>query len=356
MFGRAPRRLLLPRPQGPSKRWGTPPPTPTPRRVRVTELRRETADALTLVMALEDGPPLPIRAGQYLTHCFRIDGQVVRRAYSLSAAEGGHLACTVKLIAGGWVSTHLQQLQVGSVHEVLGPTGDFVLDDTDHGPLRFLAGGSGITPVISLIETALARDAQRDIVLVYASRRAADIIFAARLQQLAQQYSALRVVHVLSQPDGDWSGECGRLDGARILDLMGAQAFAYYLCGPAGLMAVGERALREAGVPAARIRQERFLAAPQALHQHPREPQRIVFRGAGRSVLQQPGETILDAGLREGLPLRFSCMVGGCGHCRLQVLEGPVTLDEPNCLSADECAAGYTLACSAYALGPVTLA
>lgn len=354
-----PRRILIPREQGPSKRWGNPQPSHAPRPVRVAEVRRETAEAVTLVLEPEDGVAPPFRAGQYFTHCFEIDGQIVRRAYSLSEPEGGRIACTIKLIPGGWVSAHVNEaLQVGSRYKLLGPTGDFLLDAADAGPLRFLAGGSGITPVISLIETALAQDPRRDVRLVYASRREADILFAARLHALAQRHPSLQIVHVLSQPEAGWRGERGRLDAMRIAALLGADPAAnFYLCGPTGLMDVAEAALREAGgVPAARIRHERFLAAPKAMQQRPTEPQEIRFQQSGRTVTQRPGESILEAGLREGLSLQFSCMVGGCAHCKIQVLEGEVALNEPNCLSPEERAAGYTLACSACAVGPLAVA
>lgn len=351
-----PRRILIPRGAGPSKRWGTPQPGHAPRPVRVAELRRETADALTLVLEPEDGVMPAFRAGQYFTHCFEIDGQVQRRAYSLSVPEGGGLACTIKLIPDGWVSSHIHEaLQVGSRYRLIGPTGDFVLDEGEAGPLRFLAGGSGITPVISLIETALARQPQRDIRLVYASRSEADIIFAERLRELAGRHPSLQVLHVLSQPQAGWSGERGRLDAARITALLGSGDAMYYLCGPSGLMEAAEAALRAAGVGAARIRHERFLAAPKT-QSRPTEPQEILFKQSGRVVTQRPGESILEAGLREGLPLQFSCMVGGCAHCKIQVLEGEVALNEPNCLSPEERAAGYTLACSACATGPLAVA
>ncbi|AXQ30915.1 hypothetical protein D0B54_20505 [Solimonas sp. K1W22B-7] len=351
-----PRRILIPRGAGPSKRWGTPQPGHAPRPVRVAELRRETAETLTLVLEPEDGVMPAFRAGQYFTHCFEIDGQTVRRAYSLSAPEGGGLACTIKLIPGGWVSSHIQDaLQVGSRYRLLGPTGDFLLEEGD-GPLRFLAGGSGITPVISLVETALAKNPRRAIRLVYASRSQDQVIFGERLRELARHHPSLELVQVLSQPQAGWNGERGRLDAARIVALLGVQADAdYYLCGPGGLMETAETALREAGVPAACIRHERFLAAPKT-QSRPTLPQEILFKQSGRVVTQRPGESILEAGLREGLPLQFSCMVGGCAHCKIQVLEGEVALNEPNCLSPEERAAGYTLACSACATGPLSVA
>ena len=353
MFGiRNARRITIDRPPSALTRWGMPATGPLGRRVRVIELRRETADALSLMLEPEDGQPFAAEAGQYLTHCFEIDGRVVKRAYSLSSAQGEPLCCTVKLLPDGLASGFLASLRSGSSHVVLGPSGDFRLQPDEAGPLRFLAGGSGITPVIGLIETALARDPQRDIRLLYANHAEAGIIFASRLEALAKRHSSLRIVHALSE-----RGE--RLDASRIAATLADDPprgdARYYLCGPQGLMDLGEAALRAAGIPAAQILHERFLAAARESSERPTAPQTITFRRSGRSVQQQPGETLLDAGLRAGLALPFSCTVGGCAHCRIQVLQGRVAINEPNCLSTEERAAGYTLACSAYALEPVTL-
>ena len=155
------RRILLPRPHGPARRWSLHAPT-APRVVLVVDVRRETDDAITLVLHPEDGRPIPFRAGQYLTHCFDVDGQPQRRAYSISSAEGQDLACTIKALPDGRVSQHvLRTVRPGTRYSVIGPTGDFVLPESAEVPMVLLAGGSGITPVISLIETALARSPER---------------------------------------------------------------------------------------------------------------------------------------------------------------------------------------------------
>jgi ferredoxin len=116
-------------------------------------------------------------------------------------------------------------------------------------------------------------------------------------------------------------------------------------------MDAAEQGLRARGIDSARIHRERFLAAPQPVQAKPTQPFEIVFHKSHKLVTQQVGETILEAGLREGLALPFSCTVGGCGSCKMRVLEGAVALNEPNCLSQDERVTGHTLACSAYALG-----
>jgi ferredoxin-NADP reductase len=325
--------------------------------VRVIEIIRETDAAVTVVIEPESGPPLGFRAGQYLTHCFEINGSAVKRAYSLSAAEGKRAAFTVKAIEGGVASAYVTgHLKPGDRYSVVGPSGDFVLDPAATGPLAFLAAGSGITPVMSLIETVLQADPNRALRLVYACRDQAHIIFHQRLEALRQRHPNLEVVYVLSRPEGAWPGERGRLDASRAAKLLGAhEGTSYYLCGPLPLMDAAESGLRAQGVASTRILRERFLAAGHLSAERPTSAQEIVFRRAGRSVSQQPGETILDAGLRAGISLPFSCTVGGCGSCKIQVTEGEFALNEPNCLTDDERAGGYTLACSAYATNRVTV-
>src|SRR5262249_22724134 len=130
-----------------------------------------------------------------------------------------------------------------------------------------------------------------------------------------------------------------------------AATSAYFLCGPIGLMDAAEQGLKARGVAASQIHRERFLAAAQPVQAKPTQPVEIAFHRSHKLVTQQVGETILEAGLREGLALPFSCTVGGCGSCKMRVLEGQVALNEPNCLSSEERVSGHTLACSAYALG-----
>ncbi|HUP90987.1 MAG TPA: ferredoxin--NADP reductase [Solimonas sp.] len=356
MLGGRPKRVIVERGGAPSRRWARNADTEG-RPVHVVEVIRETADAVTLVIEAVDGKPLPFRAGQYLTHCFVAGGAPLKRAYSLSAREGGQLACTVKLIAGGGASEYVARvLQPGARYAVLGPTGDFTLDPAQRGALALLAAGSGITPVISLIETALAADPQRAIRLVYASRNEPAIIFRKRLDALAAQHPGLRVTHVLSQPDATWAGERGRLDGARAARLLGTDPSAhYYLCGPEALMSGATEGLIAAGIPATQIRRERFLASARATQERPHTAQQIFFKRSGVTAEQRIGESILEAGLRQGVSLSFSCTVGGCASCKVKVEQGDVALGEPNCLTAEERAQGYTLACSAFALNPVVI-
>lgn len=349
MFGSRPKKVVLERAKGASARWQRHGEVMPRRPVRVAEILRETADAVTLVLEFTDGKPLNFRAGQYLTHFFVIDGQTHKRAYSLSSAEGQRAACTIKAVPGGVVSGYvMHKLSPGDRYWVLGPSGDFTLA-AGSAALAFIAGGSGITPVISMIETALAREPQRDIRLLYSSRGEADEIFGARLRHLAQVHPGLKLTRVLS-------GREGRLDARRI----GAWAEPlrdahFHLCGPSGLMEAAASALQALQVPAEQVRREVFLAAARETQRRPAEPQEIHFSRSGKSVQQRSGESILDTALRESVAINFSCTVGGCGSCKIKVTQGECALNEPNCLTPEERAQGYTLACSAFAAQPIVV-
>lgn len=343
-------------PKEPSSRWGKS--TTVPRhRVRVVGVERETPDALTLILESVSGTPMRFRAGQYLTHCFDIDGATVKRAYSISAAEGDQLACTVKTVENGLASHFVHsELAVGYEYTVIGPSGDFLLPADPAPPLAFLAAGSGITPVMAMIDTALRADPDRTISLVYASRRQSEIIFAERLAKLAGDHPGLTITQALSRPDEDWAGLTGRLDGEQAAQLLQARPDAqFYLCGPEALMAETAAALIADGVGAARIHSEQFYAAARHTTPLPTIPQPIEFRRSKLTIVAQPGETILEAGLRHGVKLDYSCTVGGCGACKVQMVSGAVSIDEPNCLTDAEKAGGYTLSCSAYALEPAVV-
>lgn len=349
--------VTIPRPPAPTTRWAKSASTVPRHRVRVSAIVPETAHAVTLVLQPVNGAPLPFRAGQYLTHCFDIDGATVKRAYSISVAEGDRLACTVKAIGGGRVSRFVHtELTVGYEYTVIGPSGDFLLPRAESTPLALLAAGSGITPVAALIDTALRTAPDRVIDLVYAARRQSEVIFAARLTELQRTHHGFTITQALSQPDDGWAGLRGRLDAEQTAQLLQVHPDAeIYLCGPEQMMADTTAALLADGVPAGRIHFERFYAAAQHTTPLPTLPQPIEFRRSNLTIVAQPGETILEAGLRGGVKLDYSCTVGGCGACKVRMVSGAVGIDEPNCLSDAEKADGYTLSCSAYALQPAVI-
>lgn len=327
----------------------------SPRPMRVTRVVPETDDAVSIYLQELDGGPLRFTPGQFLSLDVDVDGRVLRRAYSLASATGHEPHITVKRIPGGCVSTQLvERCRVGDVLPVLGPSGVFGAHLAELANLPrhavFIAGGSGITPIASILETLLAQDGIR-VTLLYGNRSEADVIFAARLEALAETHrDRLRVDHVLQMRKG--SGATGLLDAAVLAERFEALSHLdddhtqYFLCGPTPMMEAAHVAL--VAVDPARIHEERFTRPQDRVTPvtSEREPVRlrIATPGGEREVFTR-NETVLEAGLSAGIAMPFSCAMGGCAACKVLVLEGEVEMEEPNCLTAAERAEGYVLAC-----------
>jgi ferredoxin-NADP reductase len=335
----------------------------------VTALERETKDAVTVVLADRSGAPFVFEAGQFLTIELGVGGATLRRAYSISSAPfEGRVAVTVKRVMGGVVSTYVNEhLRVGDEVRVLGPSGTFVL-----GPrhargreLVLVAGGSGITPIFSIVRAVLVAEPDARVTLFYANRREEDVIFARALTELAERHAGrLTVDHVLEEPPPGWRGGRGRLDRATFLDRLRARGVSdaphveWMLCGPEGMRAEVRAALEGLAVAPGRIREESYVTPRAKEAARPASPQRVHLRVKGREheVLVPPDRTVLEAAGEAGVPVPFSCAMGGCGACKLVLVDGDYGMDEPNCLSPEERAAGYVLTCVGHAHGPCTLA
>ena len=343
-----------------SKRWAQSGGRRVVRRpVDIVALRWETEDAITLVLRMADSKPLPFSAGQYLTLHAEVEGKSLRRAYSISSTpHSGEIAVTVKRVKDGAFSSWVMaNARVGLRLHVSGPTGEFVLPQKTTSHYLFAAAGSGITPVISLIETLLHTQPTAVLRLVYGNRREQDIVFRERLDALAARHANFEVIYVLSKPGDSWQGERGHIRGELLLGDDLSVAFAEcFICGPGDCVDTITQSLRSRGVASSRIHSERYVAGLKTITARPTEPHPVRFSVADKEVTVHPGESILDAGLRAGLDLPFSCTMGGCGHCKLMKSAGSVVMDEPNCLDAGEQSQGYFLACCAYPLGHVEVA
>lgn len=332
------------------------------REVRVAEVRRETPTAVTLV--LEDAGETPgvfdFRPGQFFTLVADIDGRPVRRAYSASSAPGSsRLEVTVKRVGGGRFSTHVHRgLRAGDRLAVRGPSGAFHDGPRSAEEIVLVAAGSGVTPMMSMIRTRLAaRPLHGRIALLYSSRGPDEIIFADELARLAKDHpDRLSVTHVLTGRDGRLDA-----DGVRrwVTGLSGGRDAHYYLCGPGPLMDTVRTVLTGLGVPDERTHHERYTSGadpdPGAATTAPQEM--TVERDGQRvgTVVVEPGQTLLDAGLAAGLPMPYSCTVGNCGDCAVRLRGGEVTQNEPNCLTSRQKADGYVLTCVGCPLSEVTL-
>lgn len=337
-----------------SARWGVTRPATHELSVRVTSVVDETPTVKTFHLEPVSGS-LAWQAGQHLTFHLDVDGQAVRRCYSFSTSPlaGAGPAVSVRRVEGGAVSPLLHDtVRAGDTLKVSPPSGSFTLPAGELAGKRlvFVGGGVGLTPLVSLVETALRGDGSVEVDLLCGHRSEDEILFAARIEALQQEFAPrLRVRISLDQAAKDWTGLRGSLGGSRVLEEVGADADAYYVCGPEPMMADVEAALERAGVETSRIRTERFAYAAAAPTTAPTTAREIHFAKSGRTVVAEPGQTILEAATKGGVELPFSCTMGGCGACKVKKSAGTVVTAEPNCLSDAERAEGYVLTCCSYA-------
>jgi ferredoxin-NADP reductase len=347
-----------------SERWGQSAPRHARHALRVADVIQETPSTRTFVLASAAGgrPSFAYRAGQHLTLLVDADGATHRRCYSFSTSPlaDGLPAITVKRMPQGVVSRHLHDhLRAGDTLTALDPTGDFTLatDPAARRHLVMVAGGVGITPLMSLAETVLRAEPGSRVTLLCGNRSEDEMIFRRRLDALATEFQArLTVRHTLDLADHAWMGLRGALDGPRVLEILaGAPADDYLVCGPEPMMQSVCAALESAGIARDRIHTERFAYASNAGVRLPDHPAAVSFARSGRRVTARAGQTILQAGLEAGVDLPYSCTMGGCGACKVKKREGTVVMSEPNCLSDAEREAGFLLACCAYADTPVVI-
>lgn len=323
---------------------------PGERRLRVLGVRAETADAVSLELERPEG--LGYEAGQFLTLVLSVGGQELRRSYSLSSTplDEGPLVITVKRVEGGAGSSWIHaEARAGHTLRVRGPSGAFTYHAKDApGRLVLVGGGSGITPLMGILRTALRSTPDVPVALLYANRSPADVIFRDELGRLELEYPRLTVTHVLERPGDELAGHEGRVTREHLAAALGAEPgqARVYLCGPAPMMAEVEAMLGELGLPPERLRQERF-STTRAVAEESGGRRLYRLRVGSREVEAPSDRTLLESANEGQIVLDFSCTMGGCGSCKARLVEGDVVLDEPNCLSPDERAEGLILTCSA---------
>ncbi len=335
----------------------------------VASIRRETADAVSIAFSV---PPdlaeaYRFHAGQYVTLRTTLDGEEVRRAYSICSGEGdGELRIAIKRVAGGRFSAWAAEaLQPGDSIDVMTPTGRFGLPG-DGMVYAGFAAGSGITPILSLMKTALSRDADSRFLLFYGSRATSEILFRGPLEDLKDRYMGrVSIFHVLSREQQDVDILNGRLDPAKLGPLLratlgGVPVNHAFLCGPTGMIKAAEESLTALGLSAAQIHVERFTSlhdgrprpAPAVASAIPHAVATLILDGTSRDIPMAEGEAVLDAALRAGLDLPYSCKGGMCSTCRARVLEGEVSMTVNYSLEPWETRSGYVLTCQAHAHSP----
>ncbi len=343
--------------------------------LRVAAVRTD-AEAVVLSLAL-DGLSEAERAafrflpGQYLTLRAEVDGEDLRRNYSIcSGPDDAELRVGIRQVPGGRFSGWSQRaLAAGQTLQVLPPEGRFVLrpDPAARRHVLCVAAGSGITPMLAILKALLAGEPHSRATLVYGNRSLASTMFREELADLKNRHlGRLAVHHVFSREAQESELFNGRLDRERLAALLGAllpgrAVDEAYVCGPVGMLDEAQAALAALGVPAERVHVERFGdgMAPEAPRhaaapgdaEHARVA--LVIDGLAREFeVRRSDPSILDAGLRSGLELPYACKAGVCSTCRGRVLEGEVRMDRNFALTEEELARGEVLCCQAHPLTP----
>ena len=339
----------------------------------VASVAKDTRDALTLTFdvpaKLEDA--FRFVHGQHLTLRADIEGRDVRRSYSIcSAVQDGKLRIAVKKTPGGvfsnWVHEHLQR---GQTIDVMPPMGHFNVPLASANRKHYVgfAAGSGITPLLSIVKTTLLTEPQSRFTLFYGNRSTSAVIFREELSDLKDRFlQRLNLVYVMSREPQDIEILNGRIDRKKADALLErwvnlAEVDTAFVCGPDGMMRAVAESLEAHGLPKSRVKIELFAASiPKHEHKvqalaeagHTECAVTVVLDGARREyTLEKDKENILDAALKQGIELPYSCKGGVCSTCRAKLIEGEVDMDVNFALEDYEIARGFILCCQSY---PVT--
>jgi ring-1,2-phenylacetyl-CoA epoxidase subunit PaaE len=337
-------------------------------RLAVNDLRRETADAVSMTFAIPEelADDYSFAPGQYLTLRTVMDGEEVRRSYSIcSGPDDDELRIAVKKVDGGAFSTWAaDELKKGDQLDVMTPTGRFGVQPAPEQARTHVgfAAGSGITPILSIVKGVLAREPNSRFFLFYGNRTAEGMLFLEALEELKDRFmQRLSIFHVISGEEQDLPILHGRLDGEKVRVLLRSLVPAstidhVFICGPTGMSEELEATCRDIGIADERIHVERFVSGlggkprPKAVVPPTAPPKAfalLIIDGKRREVPVADGEAILDAALRAGVDLPFACKGGMCSTCRAKLVEGKAEMEVNYSLEPWELKAGYVLTCQA---------
>jgi ring-1,2-phenylacetyl-CoA epoxidase subunit PaaE len=307
--------------------------------------------------------------GQFLTLRATIDGQDVRRSYSICSSpqtltRDGVLQVGIRAVEGGlfsnWATT---QLKTGDILQVMPPQGRFGVKHARARHRVGFAAGSGITPILSIMASTLHSQPDSKFTLVYGNRHMASVMFNEALQDLKDRYTdRLTLIHILSRQAQEVPLLEGRIEGDKVRAIIAAllpvqSMDEVFVCGPEAMIEATEAALMDAGVPANRVHSERFTASTSTAPRKASVTQtgdskkaiqlRIILDGKPYELTMDPDEHVLDVALQHGLDLPYSCKAGVCCTCRAKVMEGQVEMSKNFTLEPWEMAQGFVLSCQA---------
>ncbi len=312
-------------------------------------------DAVNIVFEKPDG--FTYQPGQFITIIKEVNGKKIRRAYSLCTTpyQDEFPAVTVKRVEGGVMSNELNEnIQIGDQLEIMEPMGMFT---TDYGKeqkrkVAFFGGGSGITPLMSILRTVLLEEPESEVTLVYGNRNVDYIIFKDLLKSLAEQYNGrFNVIHILEEGDADYVGRPTEEMMLEIGKSIGLDAATEcFICGPQPMMDIVSEALPKAGASNDNIRMESFEAGKTSPTEiiditNAESEITIILDGEEYEITVSRNASILDTALENDLDMPYSCQSGLCTACRGKCLEGKVSIDEAEGLSQDELDEGFVLTC-----------
>lgn len=335
--------------------------------LRVARIFQETADVKTFRLAPLAGEELPFafEPGQFLTVAVTVEGRAVKRSYSIASSPCCHGWCevTVKHARGGVVSAYLHgQAKVGDVLEASGPYGRFTFRGHEAPHVVMIAGGVGITPLMSSIRFLTDQSWMGDIWLIYACPRLDGMIFREELDYLAKRHRNLHVTLVLNdEPSAAWAGARGFVTPDLLKQAvpdLGSRRI--HVCGPPPMMEAVKKALAQLGVAPDHVHSELFLTpevkpTPKAEAAPAVAEATCSFSRSGKKAPLPPDRTVLEAAEEVGIAIDYSCRQGFCGVCKVKLVAGHVSMEVEDGLTAADKAAGLVLACQAKAKQDVTV-
>lgn len=336
-------------------------------KLRVSRIVKETESTATFRLVAADGGYLPpFQAGQYINLFVEIGGIRTSRPYSISSPpnQAAYYDITVRRVGAGFVSVYLlDKVRTGQLFESTSPAGNFYHNPLFHGgDLVFIAGGSGITPFMSMLREVTDRGLARNLHLVYGSRNEEDIIFARELLERSADYPNLSVTMVVSEPPEGYAGPRGFITGDLLEKLLGDfDGKMFYICGPEAMYTFVQAELAKLAIPGKRIRIEVY-GPPADVTAQPGWPETIAAEDrfkmtlpGGDVVVVTAGEPLMAGLERSGRVLNTSCRSGECSLCRTLLLAGMVFQPPGVKLRKSDSISGYIHPCMAYPLSDVSL-